>query len=274
MKNHFKENKARWFIFTTFLLSWLLWIPMAISGHANQALLVAGAFIPSIIGIVLTASLGSPEERKNFTARATRFSMIKPVWYLFILCVFPLTMLFAYTAVIATGGTPPSTTGMLTTLTHPSQLALFIVIMLIGGPLAEEFGWRGYLLDRLLQKYTALTASLVLGVIWAAWHLPLFFMKNTIQGAMGVASPGFFIWTAQVIAMCVIYTWVYNHTHRSIISAILLHFMWNSTGTIISGLGNALSADISLYRMIFLIVFAGIIIAVHGPQHLCRDTVK
>jgi len=50
----------------------------------------------------------------------------------------------------------------------------FVYIFLLGGPLQEEFGWRGYALEVLQQRWSALASSAVLGAVWAAWHLPLF----------------------------------------------------------------------------------------------------
>ena len=126
------------------------------------------------------------------------------------------------------------------TLTAPLALLGFIGVMIVGGPLAEELGWRGYALDRLQAGASPIAASIHLGAVWALWHTPLFFMPETSQGAMGFGTEAFWLWVAQVLALAVIYTWVYNNTGRSILAAIVLHFMGNSTFTLLAGLGGKL----------------------------------
>ena len=95
---------------------------------------------------------------------------------------------------------------------------------LLGGPLSEEPGWRGYALPRLLSTRTPLSAALTLGAIWAVWHLPLFFMPGVNQFHMS-----FVIFAANVIALSVMMTWVFIHTRESVLIAILMHLMINVT---------------------------------------------
>jgi membrane protease YdiL (CAAX protease family) len=91
-------------------------------------------------------------------------------------------------------------------------------------PILEEFGWRGYALDRLQLDRSALGASLLLGVVWAVWHLPLFFVEGSFQREfVGFATSGFWLFMIGIVALSVIFTWVYNHTSRSILGIILLH---------------------------------------------------
>ena len=89
---------------------------------------------------------------------------------------------------------------------------------LVLGPLSEEFGWRGYALDPLQSKWSALAASLVLGVFWLFWHTPEFFMAGIPTGEIVSGIVPFLTFAADVIAMAVLYTWVFNNTRRSILS--------------------------------------------------------
>jgi len=96
-------------------------------------------------------------------------------------------------------------------------------ILFLGGPLQEEFGWRGYALDRLQEKYNALVSSVMLGFIWGLWHLPLFFMPRQ-EMYYNVPILGFILGT---IFFSIIFTWIYNNTSRSILAVLLLHTTGN-----------------------------------------------
>ena len=101
----------------------------------------------------------------------------------------------------ALGGDPPAI--QTETLTNPVSFLGFLLLMILGGPLAEELGWRGFARDPLQKGRSALSASLILGVIWALWHLPLFFIEGTSQAAIGLGSTVFWLWHVQVVALSV-----------------------------------------------------------------------
>jgi uncharacterized protein len=73
-----------------------------------------------------------------------------------------------------------------------TQLGSFLPLLILG-PLSEEIGWRGYALERLQTRWNALTSSLMVGMFWALWHLPLFLMVGTSQHELGVPFIGFLI---------------------------------------------------------------------------------
>ena len=101
----------------------------------------------------------------------------------------------------------------------------FVVTLITGGALFEEPGWRGFALPRLQQQMDPLRASLVLGVLWAFWHLPIFFVpgfNGSGSDLVGIveAVASFVVGTT---AMAVLFTWVFNNTRGSLLLAILLH---------------------------------------------------
>jgi membrane protease YdiL (CAAX protease family) len=100
--------------------------------------------------------------------------------------------------------------------------------------LAEEPGWRGYALDRLQALYSALGASLLLGVIWALWHLPLFFIEGTYQNLLGPGSWQFWLFFVAILPGSVTYTWIYSNTCRSVLAVILFHSFGNAAGELLS----------------------------------------
>ena len=95
------------------------------------------------------------------------------------------------------------------------------------GPVGEEFGWRGYALLKLQNKYGPLVASLVIGTIWGVWHLPSFFAPKGVVGAI-YAEVGFvfiLLYTLGTIANSMFMTWLYN---KSKASALVAGIIWHA----------------------------------------------
>ena len=114
-----------------------------------------------------------------------------------------------------------------------TQLANFLPLLILG-PLSEEIGWRGYALPRLQTRWNALTSSVIVGVIWGLWHLPLFMMVGTSQYELGIPFIGFLV---GFIANSVFYTLLYNNTKHSLWSAILFHWIFTyAMQVVISGI--------------------------------------
>jgi len=88
----------------------------------------------------------------------------------------------------------------------------FVIFVLVVG---EELGWRGYALPQLLERWSALTSSLILGVLWGMWHLPTFLIPGTPQ--YGLPLPAFVLLTVEY---SVLLTWLYLHT---VLLATLCH---------------------------------------------------
>ncbi len=259
------------FFILTFGLTWLFWIPLALSGRkAGLPALAIGGFSPTLIGIVMTYLTQSSAGRRDFWKRVIDFRLVGGKWYAVILSIFPLTIAFTFLLDILMGGILPAHEGAIQTLTHPGSLIVFIIVMLLGGPLAEELGWRGYALDRLQMKRNALVSSLILGIIWGLWHLPLFFIEGTSQREMGVGTVLFWMFIIQVVAMAILFTWVYNNNQRSILSAILLHFMSNSTFTLIARLGHALPQRTEIIRTAVYVIAVVIVVVFWGPKTMTR----
>jgi uncharacterized protein len=106
----------------------------------------------------------------------------------------------------------------------PNEAPIFTLILglLVIG---EEIGWRGFALPRLQMRFNSLTASLILGVLWATWHLPNSFIPGMEHYL--TAFPVFLVW---VISMTVLFTWLANHTRGNLWIAWLFHAAINVTG--------------------------------------------
>jgi CAAX protease family protein len=121
-------------------------------------------------------------------------------------------------------------------------------------------------LDRLQARCNALVSSLILGAIWALWHLPLFYIKDTYPHySQGAWSLWFWLFMVEVIPTAVIYTWIFNNTRRSTLAAILFHFMSNVTAE----LTNA-TAGTNFYSTLLWIIAALAIVTLWGAGTLAR----
>jgi membrane protease YdiL (CAAX protease family) len=104
---------------------------------------------------------------------------------------------------------------------------VMVVLMPLNGPVGEEFGWRGYALPRLQNRFGPLIASLALGAVWGIWHLPTFFAPQGVLSAMVSALGLIFIlpYTMGTIANTIFMTWLYNKTNAS---ALIAGIVWHA----------------------------------------------
>jgi len=152
-------------------------------------------------------------------------------WYLLALFGPPIVLFIG--AVLFFGATP-----MIGLLAHPSllassYLAIVPLVLVIGGPLGEEPGWRGFALPRLQQRFRPLTATLILGLLHGIWHVPLFFV---VGGHAPFTFVGFAAFILTLIVNAIIWTWVFNNVRQSLLIMFLLHAAVNASGGFISQL--------------------------------------
>jgi membrane protease YdiL (CAAX protease family) len=109
---------------------------------------------------------------------------------------------------------------------------VFGVSGLFAAGIGEEPGWRGFALPRIQERYGPLWGSLLLGALWGVWHLPLWLWipghSGARSGLLGIGVP-FLGWFAFIVAFAVLITWVFNHTHGSVLLAGLFHASHNAT---------------------------------------------
>jgi len=142
-----------------------------------------------------------------------------------------------------------------------------LLFCLVFGPLPEEPGWRGYGLDGLQAHHSAWFSSLVVGLVWALWHLPLFFISGTWQvESIGLGTQRFWLFLFSLLFESVIYTWIVNNTRRSILAPILYHFATNSLGELF-----ALSPRAEVINFALLILAVILVLIIWGPKKLLRD---
>ena len=108
-------------------------------------------------------------------------------------------------------------------LFHFLVTATLSFLLLLPSVLGEELGWRGYAQTRLQTRWNPMVAGIVVGMIWALWHLPLFLMVGTSQHELNMPFVGFFF---GLMAHSILYAWLQNHTDNSIWTAIFFHWIF------------------------------------------------
>ncbi len=180
-----------------------------------------------IAGVVLTSGDGGRAQLRDLFNRLTDWRRISFAWLLFILLfwlLFDLSM--AGTAVLL-GVTDAHLDINWSLWSDPSAL-LFLVLLSFVFPAIEEVGLRGYYLDTLLKNLTPVAAATVNGIVWAIWHTP--FVCFPGYYAHTSFHPELFWWLPMIICHTFLIAYVYCHTGRSILAALIFHGMMNFTG--------------------------------------------
>jgi len=211
----------------TFAISWAIWLGLILGSLDIQTL--PGAIFnvvaiggPSIAALVLTTILGRGDLRRLLAGFS--LSRLTVRWTVLAL-VLPLAMMAV--AIVGSAAAFGAPSRGLTLSLAGVLLAEFVRVLFLGGPVQEELGWRGFALPRLQQQINALDASILLGLVWGLWHLPLYFQLGTGHSEIlrSGASPAFAIggflgWT---IGLSVLFTWLFNQTGGSLIVVMLFH---------------------------------------------------
>lgn len=145
-------------------------------------------------------------------------------------------------------------------------LVMSLIISIISGALGEELGWRGFLLPRIQERFNATTSSLIVGVIWALWHIPLWMLPG--YGWDAIPYWGFAL---NAITSSVVITWVLNNTDGSLVMASMIHFTINYSINVVGVLG--FIPDPYTFWIILPILYtlyAVLVIWVAGPRYLSR----
>lgn len=263
------HRERSWLFFAVALgWSWVLWLAaivlgLSVESPAGGILMLLGLLGPMVAAILFTYLNEDKAGRRSYWARIVAFRRIPLRWYAVIFLIMPVLNVIAAGIDRALGGTG-ATWGEAARqiLTEPFSLVMLFVFAALA-PFIEELGWRGYILDRLQQKHSALVSSLVLGVIWSLWHLPLFFVADTYQAGLGVGTMEFWLFLFGIVPLNVLFSWVYNNAGRVTLAAILLHSMVNFTGEII-----AITPRADAILMGVLGVAAVVLTGLYGPATL------
>jgi uncharacterized protein len=229
LKQMMRRHPLFCFFFMSYAFSWIVWVPYVLSiWHVlpvNTFSIVSfpiGTFLgPALAAFLMT---GLTEGDVGLGRLLHRFAFWRAgfSWYLFILLGIPVLSLLGILAL------PGALAGFVAPkpIFLVNSLEQLFVIFFLGGPLAEETGWRGFALPRLQPRYGPLRGTLLLAVLWACWHLP-HFLTPAQHGGPGTSFATFLknfpVFCLVCIALAIIVTWVFNHNRGSLFLTVLLH---------------------------------------------------
>ncbi len=211
------------FFVLTFGWSWTCWLLAPVvkpeSNFASSTLFFLGGFGPSLAATAVVAMTRGPMGLGAWLVRCLSWR-VSPGWLvLSFLAPLAVLTLAAGTHMALGGSVPPSPAASHTGL----FVANFFLVFMVGGPLGEELGWRGFALPALQERLGWRAASLALGAVWGVWHLPLFFVADSTQSNGSISL--FFV---LIVATSVFYSWLYNRSNGSVLPALVLHTASNS----------------------------------------------
>ena len=259
------------YIVIAFAFTWFFWALALLEARGLISslpvpALFLGAFGPMVAAVVVTAQESGRAGLRALLSRIVRWR-VAPIWYGVALLGPIVLALGAMALHVVLGGQPPNLQGMIGAL--PTVLFLFGYMFIQVG-IGEEIGWRGYALPKLQTGYSALISSVILGVIWALWHLPLFFNPAT-----GYSNTPFWVFFVFLLPFPIVYTWIFNSMGGSVLMAMILHAMlnatigplWAATPEYSTAVGNT---NIYLFQAAVLWVAAIVLVLVYGPRNLSR----
>jgi len=226
-----RRHSVASYVVIAYAISWAIWIPMAFAGIRVYQGSAWPTHIPGLVGpaaaaFVMWAVVGGRPGVKDLLRRMVLWR-VAPRWYLVALS--PLAFFAAAAVAMDVSGQGWPDIAQLGTFSGlPAVAAPVMWLLLLLAGYAEETGWRGFAVPQLLEKRSLLTTSLIVGVLWACWHVPSMFVIENYRELGINFVPGFFI---GIVAGSVFLAWLY----RAAGGSILIVSIWHASFNLVSG---------------------------------------
>jgi uncharacterized protein len=228
-------------LFSTVVFTGLLRIPLAtLPGWVMIGISILGSWMPSLAAVIVTEAVEGQAGIKRLLSKYFQFRFGFR-WYLVAFLPIPLFFL-AGGLFHLLGGAAPGNAG----------LSIGFWIGLIGlnlfqGATGEEAGWRGFALPRLQNRHGAIKASLILGLLWGFWHLPLWFASGLSGSDLLIY---ILVFNIAIISLTFLMTWVSNQIHNSLVPMVILHFCFNAGLNLMDTRGLGLGPSVPLLEIV------------------------
>ena len=225
-----KRNTLPIYFVLAYAISWAVWIPIGlaargwVSWHAPYALYYVGSFGPMASALIVTAATEGRQGLYRLLGKLLKwrvgfgyyvFAVLAPIGLFAVAVLVHRVVMGAWSDLRLLGEAD-----YVPYLGPPGVLGLWLLTYGLG----EETGWRGFALPRLQRAHSAANATLILALLWAGWHLPAFFFRDTYV-EMGVL--GFPVFAVSLVFAAMVFTWLYNGTRGSLLIVVLFHAVFN-----------------------------------------------
>ena len=267
--------KALTYFSITFCVTYALWFAGAYFSFQDEnnglymLLMLPGLMAPFLISLVMIFSSGNSAVKKDFINRLLNPRLMQLKMLPVFVFLMPLSVLVSIVLSLPFGAS-----------TEQFQLAegfsfstgfVPVLLLLLMAASFEELGWRGYAFDSLQSRYTYFTATLLFSILWALWHFPLLFVKDSYQYEILHENIWFAVnFFVSIVPLGVIISWVCIKNRKSVLAAILFHFVINLSQEIL-----AITQGTKCIQTIVLTGVAAVIIAADrkmffSKAHLAR----
>lgn len=248
------------FFLLVFVLSIPLWILGSVAEDITKVLPTKlpisslMAFCPMLAAMILVYKERKLSGVKELLKRAFDHKKIKKkIWYIPIIFLMPSIILMSYWFMKITGA-------MLPEPQTPLLFAFISFFIFLIAAIGEEVGWSGYAIDPMQNKWGALKASIILGLVWAIWHI--------IPYSQAHQTPIWIVWQSiSTVFLRVIIVWIYNNTVKSVFATILFHAMMNVSTFMFPNYGSHYNPFVGA---IFIILTVVTVVFFWGTKTLAR----
>lgn len=261
MISNYRYDPKAYFI-RTFILTYILWLLGAYVSHLDDKsglyllFMLLGLMTPFLISVVMIMKSKNPAIKKDFFNRLINPRLIQMKMLPVFLLIMPLSVLISILLSLLFGGSISQF--------HFAQGFSFstgivpVLLLLILAASFEELGWRGYAFDSLQSRHNLFTASIIFSILWSFWHFPLIFVKNSYQYEIFQESIWFGMnFFVSIIPLGIIISWMCIKNRKSVMAAILFHFIVNISQEIL-----AISQTTKCIETLVLTVVAAVIVVV------------
>lgn len=273
------KYKPKVYFAATFIVTYILWFAGAYTSFQDEKsgmymlFMLPGLLTPFLLSLVMIFTSENSDLKKDFVNRLINIRLIQPKMLPALLLIMPLTVLASIFLSLPFGESV-SQFQFAEGFSFSSGFVPVLFLLLLAAGF-EELGWRGYAFDSLQSRYTYFEASIVFSILWSLWHFPLIFVNNSYQYEIFHQSIWFGVnFFISIIPMGVIISWMCIKNGKSVLAAILFHFVINLSQEIL-----AITQFTKCIETVVLIVVVVVIIALDkemffSKEHLVTEVKK
>jgi hypothetical protein len=273
------KYKPKVYFIATFIVTYILWFAGAYTSFQDEKsgmymlFMLPGLMTPFLLSLAMIFTSENSDIKKDFVNRLINIRLIRPKMLPVLFLIMPLTVLVSIALSLLFGGSF-SQFQFAEGFSFSSGFVPVLLLLLLAAGF-EELGWRGYAFDSLQSRYTYFKASIVFSILWSLWHFPLIFVNNSYQYEIFHQSIWFGVnFFISIIPMGVIISWMCIKNGKSVLAAILFHFVINLSQEIL-----AITQFTKCIETVVLIVVVAVIIALDkemffSKEHLVTEVKK